>query len=76
MTQKEILEEALRILEPFDPEDPFDVAIQGVLSATLDVKRWEAEEGDPSECVCPQCVATVALARTIIEEEQKGLTSD
>lgn len=72
MSQLEILERALRFIEPVDEDDPLDVAIHGVLKATHDVKKWEAEGGGPSECECDQCVATVALAQAIIEEERNN----
>ena len=67
MNQKELIERALQIVEPVDEEDSLDVAIHGVLKATHDVKKWEAEEDDASECECEQCVATVNLAKAIIE---------
>jgi hypothetical protein len=69
MTQMETIEKALAVLgEPLG-DDPVEAAIYEVLNATLEVKKWEAEEGDASECECRQCKAAVAFAQVIIEEE-------
>ncbi len=67
MNQKETLERALQLIEPVDEEHALSVAFRDVLKATYDIKVWEAEEGDPSECECEQCVSAVSLAHAIIE---------
>jgi hypothetical protein len=51
-------------------DDAGALAIIEVLNATLEIKKWEAEEGDATECSCRQCLATVALAQAIIEDKE------
>lgn len=65
MTQLETLNQALEVVG--EPEDEFEASIVGVLRATQEVKQWELEEGDASECECNQCVAAVAFAEQIIK---------
>jgi hypothetical protein len=76
MSQKEVIERALSIIGDPDPEDALDSAIHEVLKATYDIKNWEAEEGDTTECECPQCVATTTLAHAILKIAQEEDPSD
>lgn len=80
MTQIETIEKALGLITNEDfPDDPVEEALKGVLNATLDVKRWEAETGEGIECECDQCVATVRLAEVLIreiEEDEAAIAAD
>lgn len=72
MNQRDTIAAAVEALGPVDPETaaPFWVSVHEVLQATLHIKNWELEEGDASECECPQCVATVRMAEAILKEQQ------
>lgn len=71
MNQRDTIAAAVEAFGPVDEyAAPTRVAILEVLNATLHVKNWELEEGDASECECPQCVATVRLAEAILKEQE------
>lgn len=75
MTQLDSIKRALHVFGPPDPESPVALALVGVLKATLEVKQWEEEVGDVTECECDQCVTTTALADAIIKE-MEGVSID